>query len=132
MVYLALRDEERPAQKHEIANAEDISADYVAQILMKLKTAGLVRSHRGVKGGFSLSRNPHTISVADIITATEGPLSLVPCGDEGCSRVCSCVTRPVWEKATSAIQRIFSHTKVADLAAQARVLRSSKSLTFEI
>ena len=63
MICLARFGVKAPARKQDIARAEDISADYVEQILMKLKAAGLVRSHRGTRGGFSLARDPAEISV---------------------------------------------------------------------
>jgi Rrf2 family protein len=133
MVYLALHEDGPPSQKHKIADAEEISPDYVEQILMKLKTAGLVKSHRGVRGGFSLTRNPGHITVADVINATEGPVSLVSCTEEGCKRMSFCVTGPLWEKVNRAIDNILKYTRISDLAAEARMLEKSKgSLSFDI
>ena len=57
MVYLALCNPDEPARKQEIAEAEGIPADYVEQILTKLRTAGLVKSRRGAGGGFQLRRD---------------------------------------------------------------------------
>jgi len=132
VVYLALCDPQQPAPKQKIAEAEGISPDYVEQILTSLRAAGLVISHRGIKGGFSLARSPSSMTVADVIAATEGPICLVPCVEEACTRMTDCVTRAVWEKATAAITRIFQYTRIADLAAEAKALRDSQSLTYQI
>ncbi|MDD4872247.1 MAG: Rrf2 family transcriptional regulator [Kiritimatiellae bacterium] len=131
-VYLAMRDEKHPARKQEIAEAEDISADYVEQILIKLKTLGLVRSHRGTKGGFVLARDPHKITVADVINSVDGQIAIAPCINDKCNRIPFCPTRPVWEKANEALVNIFSKATIGELADEGRKLRSPKSWTFEI
>ncbi len=132
MVYLAANSNGRPARKHEIAEAEEIAPDYVEQLLVKLKTAGLVASRRGAKGGFSLLRDPQDITVADVLGATEGPLSLVLCRDEGCTRISGCVTRPLWQQATEAIETIFSSTTIGTLAAKAKKIQQTQTLNFQI
>jgi len=101
-------------------------------LLMKLKTAGLVVSHRGAKGGFTLGRSSSEISVADVLVATEGPLAIVPCLDENCERSCSCVTQPVWQEAADTLYGLFSGRTIAALADQADQLESARTLTYHI
>jgi Rrf2 family protein len=132
MVYLATRSEKRPARKREIADTEGIPADYVEQLLTKLRTGGLVRSRRGANGGFLLAQDPETITVADVLEVTEGPLALVHCLEDDCDRLSECVTRPLWQQASQAISKVFSATSIAELASQARRLRESRSISFEI
>jgi len=132
VVYLAMRDEKHPARKQEIAEAEDISSDYVEQILIKLKTLGLVRSHRGTKGGFVLARDPRKIKVADVIKAVDGSIAIAPCISEKCDRIPFCPTRSVWERANEALVTIFSEATIGELAEAGRKLRSPKSWMFEI
>ncbi len=133
MVYLASQDAgAMPTQKHRIAKAENMSPDYVEQILLKLSAAGLVKSHRGIKGGFSLARNAKSISIADILHATEGAVSMAPCHEEKCPRGLSCVTKSVWDKAAKALDAVFSGTNIAELAEQARKKRDADLLSFEI
>ena len=132
MVYMAQKDPRELAPRQEIANAEGISPDYVEQILIKLKAAGMITSHRGARGGFSIADGAEKSSVADILQAVEGPISLVPCTDEKCTRVSICVTRMVWERATEALKDVFMQTTIEDIAKQAKALNASKSLTFEI
>lgn len=132
MVYLAMQQQGVPCRKQEIAEAEGISADYVEQILIRLKAAGLVTSHRGARGGFSLTRPPAEVTVEEVLQATEGPVMLVACRDEGCQRETICVTRNIWRAAEAALSEVFSGTVIAELAKQAHEMQESKSLTYDI
>ena len=130
---MAMQDGSKPVCRQEIAASEEISTDYVGQILMKLKTVGLVRSHRGIHGGFSLGKSASAIAVADILKATEGEIALAPCTDpEDCARSSTCVTRNVWLRGERALEKVFAATTVDDLAREALDLDSSRSLTFHI
>jgi Rrf2 family transcriptional regulator, iron-sulfur cluster assembly transcription factor len=132
MVYLSMQNSQVPCRKQEIADAESISADYVEQILIRLKAAGLVLSHRGARGGFSLARPPSEVTVAEVLAATEGPLSLVACSDEGCERETICVTQRIWRAAEEALSKVFSGTVISELAESAAELAKSKSITYDI
>jgi Rrf2 family protein len=132
MVYLAMQEQGVPCRKQEIAEAEEISADYVEQILIRLKAAGLVTSHRGARGGFSLTRPPAEVTVEEVLQATEGPVTLVACGDEGCTRETICVTRKIWRAAEAALSDVFSGTVIAELAESAQEMQESKSITYDI
>jgi Rrf2 family protein len=117
MVLLA-RDPERPMTKFEIADAEAITAAYVQQLMMALRLAGLVYSHRGRVGGFSLARAPESITVADVLTAVEGDIMPAPCRSTGhCERMATCPTRPLWQQAADLLDDLFGGTTVADLVA---------------
>ncbi|MBN1866094.1 Rrf2 family transcriptional regulator [Candidatus Sumerlaeota bacterium] len=132
MVRLALSGTSAPARKQDVARAEGISSDYVEQILMKLKTAGLVVSHRGARGGFTLARPPHEITLADVLEATEGPLSFAPCVEDRCERATVCVTQAVWREANDALHRIFAAKTIGALAFEAGHLKSKGTLNFQI
>jgi Rrf2 family protein len=133
LVRIALaEDAAKPSRKQDIAKAEGMSGHYVEQILMKLKTAGLVRSHRGINGGFTLGKKPDKMTVADVLKVTEGSLSLVPCFTEGCYRIPFCATRAMWKKAGDALNSVLSETTIAGLVNEARLYESGKALTFEI
>ena len=96
MVLLASWPQGTPVSKYESACDEAISPGYVAQLMMALKLAGLVVSHQGRAGGFSLARDPETISIADVLHAVEGRVTVAPCGDpQACDRASSCPTRGV-------------------------------------
>jgi Rrf2 family protein len=132
MIFLSVRGDNGVVKRQEIAQNEDISVDYVEQLLIKLKAAGFVRSHRGAKGGYSLARDPATITVADIIQAMEGRIDLVPCLDEDCPKAEECVTRPVWKEAAEAMMKVFRNVTIAELAARARKAGEGRKLSFSI
>ena len=132
IVYLAGKEADQMATAHEISQAEGISADYVEQILTKLRSSGLVRSRRGVNGGFALACDATQTTVADVLKSMEGPVCLLPCLTEECTRISICVTRDVWQQANDALDRVFSGIAIAELAAKADKLEASKSLTFQI
>ena len=117
MVLLAAQAERPPVNKFQIAEAEAISPGYVAQLMMALRMAGLVNSHRGRVGGFSLARSPETITVAHVLGAVEGSIMPAPCREGGhCERWITCPTRPLWEKAAGLLEDLFSTTTIARLA----------------
>jgi Rrf2 family cysteine metabolism transcriptional repressor len=109
MVYLAGRDHERPVPLPEIAAGEGIPAPFLERILARLRENGLVRATRGVSG------------VGDVVTALEGPLSLVGCvpDDGGCERAESCASRVVWRRLDSAISGALNSITLEDLTREA-------------
>jgi len=82
----------------EIARAKSIPRVFLSKILQKLSRAGIVRSYRGVKGGFELAKRPGDISLLDVIEAIDGPVAMNRCAID--RRLCSlsdeCVVHPVW------------------------------------
>ena len=79
LLYLAARGEAGPVQIAEIAEKEKIPRKFLEAILLELKKTGIVRSHRGRQGGYSLGRAAKDISFADVLRVTDGPLALSPC-----------------------------------------------------
>jgi Rrf2 family protein len=132
LVYMAAAGS-GPIAKSAISLAEGISEDYVEQIMVRLKTGGLVTSRRGAKGGFMLAKPAGDITVAEVIEATEGPVLLAPClKDADCERISICVTQPLWREATDALNRIFEDTTIAKLSQDAAALRASHSPSYQI
>jgi len=105
LVYLAINGRERPANTAEIAQAEGISKDYVEQILSRLRTAGIVTSHRGIKGGFSIASDPKEITIKKIVELTEGEISVAPCLKSDCNRATQCATQVVWSALNDSIEK---------------------------
>ena len=118
MVYLAGHDCGRPVPLSEIAAEEAIPAPFLERILAKLRESGLVRATRGVSGGYQLARPGADIAVGDVVTALEGPLSLVGClpDDSACERASSCASRVVWRKLDGAITGALNGISLDDLA----------------
>jgi Rrf2 family protein len=106
-----------PTPCAELARDQDISPGYAEQILMRLKTAGIVRSRRGGHGGFLLAQPPADVTAAEIIEATEGPIELVDCGPDGsrCNRAPYCNTRAIWAEASRRLQAYFASVSLADI-----------------
>jgi Rrf2 family transcriptional regulator, cysteine metabolism repressor len=121
MVYLASHGDGRPVPLPEIATAEGMPAPFLERILAKLRESGLVRATRGVAGGYQLARASRSIVVGDVVTALEGPLSLVGCGPdvEGCARADSCASRAVWRRLDHAISGALNGITLEDLKREA-------------
>ncbi|WP_286829520.1 MULTISPECIES: SUF system Fe-S cluster assembly regulator [Kordiimonas] len=103
----------------DLSSATSIPAPTVAKILNALGRGGLLTSHRGLKGGFSLSRPADDISVADIIEAIDGPISLTHCAETGTSDCCFddiCQMRPRWQLINSAVRGALLDVKLSALA----------------
>ncbi len=114
----------------DIATRQQISPKYLEHLLTSLRTAGLVRSVRGAKGGHTLAKPPNQINLRDIYHVFEGKEGFVECttSPELCDRIDGCVTREVWTQMYEACIEILESTTLGDLARLARV-KQSDSLT---
>ena len=121
MVFLAAREGRRPVPLSEIAAGEGIPGPFLERILARLRESGLVKATRGVSGGYQLAQAPGDIAVGDVVTALEGPLSLVGCvpDDGGCERAESCASRVAWRRLDSAISGALSSITLEDLTREA-------------
>jgi len=106
---------DQPVPKKRISEQEGISTDYIEQIIVPLKNAGLVSSVRGLRGGFRLAKSPADITVYDILAASEGDINLVGCLSEGCSRSDTCVVQRVWQGASDVLREYFSKITLREL-----------------
>ena len=86
------------ALKDEIAEAQQIPPSFTAKILRQLVKAGLLRSARGVNGGFALARTAAEINLLDIVEGIEGPIHLTDCAPdpENCALSHDCRASTVW------------------------------------
>ena len=119
MVDLALFAHENYISLRSIAQRQNISENYLEQLISSLKKASLVNSIRGSQGGYKLSRNPEDISVGQILRALEGSLAPVGCVVEEDPRECEksdfCVTRVIWEKMRDSINNVVDSISLSDL-----------------
>src|SRR5687768_1192544 len=100
MKHLALHADGASASAREIAEAYDIPLELMAKVLQRLARSGLVLSLQGTRGGYRLSRRSAQISVADIIQAIDGPLTVTACSTEAenCGQYSKCSVRdPLWK-----------------------------------
>jgi iron-sulfur cluster assembly transcription factor IscR len=89
-----------------IAERQRISIDYLEQLFMKLRRAGLVSAVRGPKGGYRLSQAPAEISIAQIMAAADEPVRMTRCSVEGtdwCLGTKRCATHDLWQALGSRI-----------------------------
>jgi Rrf2 family cysteine metabolism transcriptional repressor len=123
MVYLALSPG-RPITKAEIGDAENISPGYIQQLMGRLTSAGLVKSHRGKEGGFSLARSAADITVREVLGVTEGPFEIAECATQQdlCTRTATCPVNPLWVEVTNMVNALFDRTTIASLAARVEAL----------
>jgi Rrf2 family transcriptional regulator, iron-sulfur cluster assembly transcription factor len=98
MIHLACLPEGGVALRNEIADAQRIPPSFTAKILRSLVRAGLLRSSRGVHGGFTLARPAAEINMLEVVEAIEGPLSLADCTPPaaGCAWSMDCPACSVW------------------------------------
>jgi len=117
MLELASRYGEGPIELKEIAKKENISLKYLEQVINPLRAAGLVKSIRGSKGGYSLAKPPSEICLYNVIETLEGPLNLLEClrDSKVCQKVPSCVTRDIWKEVSEAISKIFYSVTLEDM-----------------
>ena len=100
MKHLATRPDGASASAREIAEGYDIPVELLAKVLQQLARHNLVTSHQGTRGGYRLARPVPAISVADIIQAIDGPLTVTACSteDENCGQYAKCSVRdPLWK-----------------------------------
>jgi Rrf2 family protein len=111
MVEIARWYGERPVHATEIAQRQGIPEPYLEQLLLALRRAALVRSYRGPGGGYTLTRPPAAISLADIVAALEGPFNppeeSLHDAEGADSDPLTCPIRDAWHLATATMRRIL-------------------------
>jgi Rrf2 family iron-sulfur cluster assembly transcriptional regulator len=102
----------------EISEAWDLPESFLAKILQKLAKAGILHSHKGNMGGFSLSRPAEDISLKEVIEALQGPIIINWCevSEDLCERFENCLLERIVNEATVKVREVFSEYSIADLA----------------
>jgi Rrf2 family protein len=106
-----------PLKLKTIAERQEISAKYLEQLMAILKSAGLVRSVRGARGGYVLARPAKEIKMSEVFRCLEGPVVTVECLDDKsyCKRTTDCVSRQLWAKVQKAIMNALENVALQDL-----------------
>ncbi len=124
LLSLALHADEAPTSVRDIAERTGLPQPYLEQILLALKGAGLVRSKRGVGGGYVLARPPSEIRLSDIVSAVDGPITLGDFGephqDGACDHEGQCVLLAIWHEVGEHMRAHLNSYTLADIAAVAR------------
>jgi Rrf2 family transcriptional regulator, iron-sulfur cluster assembly transcription factor len=120
LLCLARREPGQVVMIDEVSREEQIPRSFLAKIFQSLARAGLVRSNRGTRGGFALTRQPGEITTLDIIEAIEGPIAFQRClqAPTECPHTGGCPLCGLFQSAQSQVREVFSQTTLADLARQ--------------
>jgi Rrf2 family protein len=136
MKHLAIKSDVASISAREIAEQYDIPIELMAKVLQRLVQRGLLTSHQGTRGGYKLSKPTTSISVADIIQAIDGPLTVTACSteDEQCGQFAKCNVRdPLWRikdrivaaLATCTLAEIASETPIDETVMPVSLTRGS-------
>ena len=114
---LALHESEKPRLIRDIAKSQQISEKYISRLVIALRKAGMIRSVRGVNGGFHIAMKPEDITLLDVIEVMEGPLSIVDCvsAPKRCKLSENCAPREVWCSLNEDIRALMRKTTLADI-----------------
>jgi Rrf2 family transcriptional regulator, iron-sulfur cluster assembly transcription factor len=130
---IAVHSAGQPVALATITERQNISQDYLEQLFLKLRKAGLVESARGPGGGYRLARDPEEIRISEIVVAVDEPLQVTRCiGDaiEGCTHGEKCLTHDLWSALGRQIYGFLAAVTLGDvvnrrnLALQATVRRA--------
>lgn len=109
---------ERVVMVEEIAAARYVPVSFLAKILQKLKRAKIVRSFRGVKGGFQLARAPEDVTLLDVIEAIQGKVAMNACAVD--PKICElspfCVVHPIWKDVRADVEQMLRKHDFRSLA----------------
>lgn len=114
---LARRESDAPVQLKSIAGTCEVSEAFLAKIFQMLAQSGIVNSHRGVKGGFSLGRPASEITLREVVEVCEGGIVLNHClrQVDACQNAENCNLSKVWREAQDALANALERTHLADV-----------------
>ncbi len=128
-LHLANQPEGKITFVSEISEKQDVPRHFAAKVMQLLVRSGVVRSHRGVKGGFTLARPASKITLKDVIEGVEGQIFLNLClikkGE--CPRDDTCPVHLIWREAQDKLMEILDGVTVAELAETGRALEKKMS-----
>jgi len=116
MLDLAYHSEKKPVTLTDIAKRQNISLSYLEQLFARLRRAGMVEGVRGPGGGYQLSRDVSSISIAEIISAVDEAMDSTRCGGKGdCQNSQPCLTHDLWMGLSEQIRAYLSTISLQDL-----------------
>lgn len=133
MLELGLRHRQGPITIGQIAEAQHIPVRFLEAILRQLKQAGLANSARGKEGGYQLAREPHRITMGEVIRLFEGPLvSVGKAETSSASSEAPDVFTPVWQEAEHALAGVYDETDFGMLIDRERNRSEAQATNFTI
>ena len=117
ILYLAEQGPKRIVPLSEIAESQEVPEKFLAKIFQNLTKKGIVTSHRGAKGGFSLNKKPAAITIREVVEAIQGPYHLIKClyDRDCCEKYDLCPVRVVLGKAEVKLLEVFGSYSITDL-----------------
>ena len=133
---IALHYEEDTVALSSIAERENISINYLEQLIAKLRKAGIVNSIRGAQGGYVLAKSSEEISVGDILRALEGDLNPVDCVEvqgnkASCQSAELCVTKYVWKRISDSINSAVDGIMLSELVHESKKIHDNYHMAQE-
>jgi Rrf2 family protein len=118
VLYLTKLGTGQRAATSAVALKQHIPPSFLAKIISQLSIAGLLHTSRGARGGVMLARDPHEISLLDVVEAIDGPILLNECvGDPGdCTYADDCPMHPIWDEAQTALVSRLRETRFDSFA----------------
>lgn len=126
LIDLARREQtqpEKPVRLADVAETGGMPLQFLEQVFASLRRAGIVLSRRGAAGGYTLARPADHLTVLEVVSALDGPLSPVECTQGLCERIGDCGASSVWVEAEQALAAVLGGTTIADLLAREEALR---------
>jgi Rrf2 family protein len=117
--FLAGQPAGKIVSRADIEKSQDIPTFYLSKIMKDLVAGGLVQSHIGSKGGFSLAKLATSISIKDVYETVERPLVLMDCLEKGidyCSYCSVCTQKSIWEEAQKVLSAFLGRISINDIA----------------
>ena len=117
LIDLILHYEGKPVLLKDIARREGLSQRYLENIFTKLRTAGILNSSKGRKGGFYPALSPKEIRLLDIVETLENDTAFIACIDEpsACGRSKDCISRDAWLRVNRSFRRSLADVSLADI-----------------
>ncbi|MFA5802171.1 MAG: RrF2 family transcriptional regulator [Thermoleophilia bacterium] len=117
LVELAHHNDGQPVPIADIASKREIPLQFLEQLFSSLRKAGILNSHRGVRGGFSFKMLPEDISVLDVVEVLDGNVAPSACtAGAACDKIDHCVVKDVWIDMKASVEDVLGAAKIADLA----------------
>jgi Rrf2 family protein len=117
VLYLAEQGPKKIVPLSVIAESQEVPEKFLAKIFQNLTKKGIVTSHRGAKGGFSLNKKPASITVREVVEAIQGPYHLIRClyDRNCCEKYKLCPVRVVLGKAEDKLLEVFGSYSITDM-----------------
>ncbi len=126
LVELAQRNGDQPVPIADISSRKQIPLQFLEQLFSSLRKAGILNSHRGVRGGFSFKLMPEDVSVLDVVEALDGTVAPASCTiGAPCDKQETCSVQDVWTDAKSSLEAVLSEATIGDLAKKESLMKDS-------